>query len=114
MRMPARLALLATLLAPLLAPPAAAQSTRTPRVAIAWDRFYDYDGIVGLYRQLAEANPDLCRLEWLGNSFEGRPMPLLVIASAATGDEAGKPAMWVDGNVHGNEVQGGEACVYLA
>jgi len=114
MRMPARLALLATLLAPLLAPPAAAQSTRTPRVAIAWDRFYDYDGIVGLCRQLAEANPDLCRLEWLGNSFEGRPMPLLVIASAATGDEAGKPAMWVDGNVHGNEVQGGEACVYLA
>ena len=23
-----------------------------------------------------------------------------------------KPAMWIDGNVHGNEVQGGEAVVY--
>jgi Zinc carboxypeptidase len=110
MSTPARLALLAAL----LAAPAAAQATRTPRVAISWDRFYDYNGIVALCTQLAQANPALCRLEWLGESFEGRPMPLLVIANPATGAEMTKSAMWVDGNVHGNEVQGAEACVYLA
>src|SRR6185503_14854786 len=104
------IALLAALLAPALAPPATAQATRTPQLAITWDRFYDYDGIVGLCKQLAAGHPDLCRLEWLGESFEGRPMPLLVIANAATGVETGKSAMWVDGN----EVQGAEACVYLA
>src|SRR5262249_21985787 len=97
-----------------LAAAASAQDTRVPRVQIAWDRLYDYDGIVGLCQQLADANPELCRLQWLGESFEGRNMPLLVISNPHTGPEEGKSAMWVDGNVHGNEVQGGEACVYLA
>jgi hypothetical protein len=107
-----RLLLAAALCA--LSAAAAAQDTRVPRVQIAWDRLYDYDGIVGLCQQLADANPQFCRLEWLGESFEHRNMPLLVISNPATGPEAGKSAMWVDGNVHGNEVQGGEACVYLA
>jgi hypothetical protein len=105
------LLLAATLLA--AAAPAAPQATREPRLPIAWDRFYDYDGIVDLCRQLAQSRPDLCRLEWLGESFEGRPMPLLVVSNPATGAEAGKAAMWVDGNVHGNEVQGAEASLYL-
>jgi hypothetical protein len=95
------------------AAPAAPQATREPRLPITWDRFHDYDGIVALCRQLAQSRPELCRLEWLGESFEGRPMPLLVVSNRATGDEAGKSAMWVDGNVHGNEVQGAEASLYL-
>lgn len=108
-----RLALLTVVLSAGLSAPAVAQSDREPRLPIAWNRYYDYDGIVDLCRRLAESRPDLCRLEWLGESFEGRPMPLLVVANAATGDEADKPAMWIDGNVHGNEVQGAEAAVYL-
>ncbi len=102
------------LLAAFLAPPAPAQAVREPNVPIAWNRFYDVEGITDLCRRLAEAYPDLCRLEFIGESTEGRPMPLLTIANADTGDEADKCAMWVDGNVHGNEVQGSEACVYLA
>jgi len=90
-----------------------AQSDRVPKVEIAWNRYYDYDGIVGLCRRLA-ASSDLCTLEFIGPSVEGRPMPLLTIENAATGEAGGKAAMWVDGNVHGNEVQGAEACVYLA
>ena len=41
-------------------------------------------------------------------------MPLLTIQNPETGDEAGKAAMWIDGNVHGNEIQAAEVCVYLA
>jgi hypothetical protein len=41
-------------------------------------------------------------------------MPLLTIMNPATGAEARKSAMWVDANVHGNEVQGAEAAVYMA
>ncbi|MGQ0552945.1 MAG: M14 family metallopeptidase [Planctomycetota bacterium] len=97
-----------------LSAPAAAQSTRVPRVAITWDRFYDYHGIVELCERLAASRPELCRLEYIGPSWEGRPMPLLTLSNPATGPESGKSAMWVDGNVHGNEVQGAEAAVYLA
>ncbi|MHC4844741.1 MAG: M14 family metallopeptidase, partial [Planctomycetota bacterium] len=91
-----------------------AQSTREPKVEIAWNRFYDYDGIVDLCRRLAASRPDLCTLQFIGPSWEGRPMPLLTIQNPATGPEWTKSAMWVDGNVHGNEVQGAEAAVYLA
>ncbi len=107
----ARFALLAVLL---LAPAPAAQSVREPKVPISWDRFYDYDGIVALCEQLAAGYPELCTLEIIGESVEGRPLPLLTIFNPATGPASGKSAMWVDGNVHGNEVQGSEAAVYLA
>jgi len=108
-----RLALAAIALAMLSAAPIA-QSVREPKVDIAWNRFYDYDGIVDLCRQLAASRPDLCTLEFIGPSWEGRPMPLLTIQNPTTGPEWTKSAMWVDGNVHGNEVQGAEAAVYLA
>jgi len=92
----------------------AAQSVRTPRVAIAWDRFYDYDGLVDICERLAASRPELCKLTYIGASHEGRRMPLLTLSNPQTGPDEGKPAMWVDGNVHGNEVQGSEAALYLA
>ena len=97
-----------------LATPAAGQSVRTPHVAIAWDRFYDYDGLVDLCQRLSAGNPELCRLSFIGTSHEGRRMPLLTLSNRKTGPDESKPAMWVDGNVHGNEVQGSEAALYLA
>ncbi|GJM22121.1 MAG: peptidase M14 [Planctomycetota bacterium] len=104
----------AFLVALAFAPTAAAQSDREPTLPIAWNRFYDYDGIVAISEQLASTFPERCRIEYIGESVEGRPMPLLTISNPATGEESSKPAMWVDGNVHGNEVQGSEAALYLA
>lgn len=86
----------------------------TPKVEIAWNRYYDYAAILDLEQRLAEAWPEFVRLEDIGASYEGRPMRLLVLTNSATGADADKPAMWVDGNVHGNEVQGAEAALYLA
>ncbi len=97
-----------------LAAPASAQSDRTPAIDIAWNRFYNYDGIVALCERLASERPELCRLEYIGPSEEGRPMPLLTLNNESTGAEHTKSAMWIDGNIHGNEVQGGEAAVYAA
>ncbi len=98
----------------LLAPAPSAQVIDGPKVDIAWNRFYDPDGIAELQRKIQAAHPELCRLESIGQSFEGREMWLLTIQNPKTGAELQKPAMWVDGNVHGNEVQGSEACIYLA
>ena len=36
----------------------------------------------------------------------------VTLNNKATGDELSKPAMYVDGNTHANEVQGAEATVY--
>jgi hypothetical protein len=85
-----------------------------PRVEIAWNRYYDYDGILALERRLADAWPEFVELRDIGESHEGRPLRLMILTERATGAHETKPAMWVDGNVHGNEVQGAEAALYLA
>lgn len=95
-------------------PQTTAQSTRDPQVPVAWNRFYDYHGIVELCRQFALEWPELCELSFIGESHEGRPMPLLTLLNRDTGPAESKPAMWIDGNVHGNEVQGAEAALYTA
>ena len=97
-----------------LIPATMAQSTRDHQLPVSWNRFYDYDGIVSLCRQFAAEWPELCELSFVGESHEGRPMPLLTLLNRDTGSAESKPAMWIDGNVHGNEVQGAEAALYTA
>jgi len=102
--------------------PASAQATgfagtaagKEPRVEIAWNRFYDADEIYALLDRLAATWPELLRAEVIGHSEENREMRVYVLNDPATGPDTSKPAMWVDGNVHGNEVQGSEAVVYVA
>ena len=85
-----------------------------PKVEIPWNRFYDTDEIHALLDRLMAAFPDLVEREVIGKSHEGREMRVYTLNDPATGADTEKPAMWVDGNVHGNEVQGAEAAVYFA
>ena len=53
------------------------------------------------------------RLASIGRSYEDRDVWLLTVTNAATGADADRPAFWVDGNIHANEVSGSSACLYL-
>jgi len=86
-----------------------------PRAEIAWNRLYDYEAIYEHLDRLVEAYPDLIALEEdRGRSSQNRELRIYTVTNSATGPASDKPAMWVDGNVHGNEVQGAEAVVYTA
>jgi hypothetical protein len=104
----------ALVLAPLacIASPAAAQQQVPSRVEIAWNRFYDYDEITELLNGLVEAYPELLSLQSIGQSEQGREMWLVTLNNPETGPDTVKPAMWIDGNVHGNEIQAAETVVY--
>ena len=80
----------------------------------ATNRFPDVGGIHDQMFRLAEAYPALCRVERFGTSTKGRPMLALVINNAATGDERDKPAMYIDGAIHANEIQAAETVTYTA
>lgn len=84
------------------------------KVPLRFNRWYNYDELTAAMRQLHQAFPNLTRLESIGKSYQGRDMWLLTIANPKTGAEKGKPAMWVDGNIHGNEIQASEVCLYLS
>ena len=83
-----------------------------PKVEIPWNRFYSPEELYALLDRIEAAFPSLVKHEVIGQSFEKREMRVYTVTNAAKGEDLSKPAMWIDGNVHGNEVQGGEAAAY--
>ncbi len=84
------------------------------RPTFDWTRYFDQDQVTAALQQLHEAYPDLTELESLGKSAEGRDIWQLTITGKQAGDHRTKPAMYVDGAIHGNEIQATEVCLYLA
>jgi zinc carboxypeptidase len=110
---------LAVLVAAACPPPAAAAAakpipTAAPAPQPRFDRLYSYEEIVELLRAYHAAYPRWTRLESIGKSVEGRDLWLLTVMNPATGPEMSKPAMYIDGNTHANEVQGAETALYTA
>ncbi len=68
--------------------------------------------MVGFLQGYAAAYPGWARLESVGKSGQGRDLWMITLQNPATGNELAKPAMYIDGNTHANEVQGGEAALY--
>ena len=62
---------------------------------------------------LHKAYPQLTHLDLVGKSEEGRPVYCLTVNNPKTGPELEKPGIYVDGNIHGNEIQAGEVALYL-
>jgi len=81
-------------------------------VPIAFNRFYDYDETTALLRKLAEAHADIMTLRSIGKSVEGRDLWVVTLTNPATGPAERKAGMYIDANIHGNEVQGTEVCLY--
>jgi len=96
----------------LYAPLASAQQQVPSRVDVSWNRFYDYDEMTQIIHDLVDAYPELLSLESLGKSEQGRDMWLITLNNSKTGEAKDKPAMYIDGNVHGNEIQAAETVLY--
>ncbi|RYF97775.1 MAG: peptidase M14, partial [Chitinophagaceae bacterium] len=92
----------------------AAGSPANPKVAISWNKYYDHAGITEICKKIAAAHPDLVKLESIGKSFEGRDLWCLTITDSRKGKAELKPAMYIDGNIHSNEIQGAEFAMYTA
>ncbi len=84
------------------------------KVPLAFNRLYDYPALTEALKALAAGHPDLLTLKPIGKSVEGRDLWCLTINNPRTGTDITKPAMYVDGNIHGNEVQAAETSLYLA
>jgi hypothetical protein len=85
-----------------------------PKVAAQWNRYHDYAQSTKLLQDLAAAHPDVARLRSLGKSYGGRDMWVLTVTNFERGDEKSRPAMWIDGAIHANEIQSAEVVLYTA
>ncbi|MFQ5429256.1 MAG: M14 family metallopeptidase [Phycisphaerae bacterium] len=112
MTLPRTTACLVAFLWAIAAPAAVAQQDHPSRVPLRFDHLYDYDELSNALHDLARAYPELLTLQSIGTSYEGRSMWLMTINNPGTGSDREKPAMYIDGNIHGNEVQAAEVCLY--
>lgn len=85
-----------------------------PKVQVAWNRYYDWEGITEIMQKLAKAYPELAVLESIGKSYEGRDMWCITITNSKTGKHTDKPAFYIDAAIHGNEIQAVEVATYTA
>ncbi len=78
----------------------------------SWDRWLDHDELNERMEIMARQWPEFLTLETIGQSYGGRDLKIMTINNPATGDELDKAAMFIEANVHGNEIQGGEVVIY--
>ena len=82
------------------------------KVKLDFNRWHDTDELYADLRKLAAAWPKFVKTSSIGKSHEGREIMLVTVNNPDTGPEMSKAAMYIEANVHGNEVQGGEICLY--
>ncbi len=85
-----------------------------PKVAARWNKYHDYAEVTALLQQMAKTHGDRCRLQSLGSTYGGREMWLLTVATCPAEKELERPAFWIDGAIHANEIQATEVALYTA
>ena len=85
-----------------------------PKVEVAWNRYYDSDQLAEIMHRIEKAYPKLARVKSIGKSYKGKDLWLITVSNFENGDPDKKPAMYVDGNIHSNEIQGSEVALYTA
>ena len=85
-----------------------------PKVQVSWNRYYTNEGLYEIYRQLEKAYPELVEVKSIGKSYKGRDLWLLIITNRSNKPYTEKPAFWIDGNIHANEIQTAEVSTYTA
>jgi hypothetical protein len=80
---------------------------------ISWKRYYSYAEWTKIMHDIQKKYPHLADIQSIGKSRMGRDQYLLTITAKSTGKHQDKPAMWVDGAIHGNEVNGIMCSLYV-
>ena len=95
-----------------VASPAGADDPERPLLGLTFDHYYDAAALADALATIHQAFPGWTRLEEMGKSREGRPLWVMSVFDPTGRDPAERPAMYIDANTHGNEVQGAEIALY--
>ncbi|HJN71851.1 MAG: peptidase M14 [Phycisphaerae bacterium] len=90
----------------------AAQAPHPSRVDLHFDHWYDYAEMTKAMEELTAAYPELLTMRSLGKSVGDRDIWLVTLNNPDTGSDREKTAMFIDGNIHGNEIQAAETVLY--
>ncbi|MGY6742027.1 MAG: M14 family metallopeptidase [Cecembia sp.] len=85
-----------------------------PKVQVSWNRYHTNLALEEIMKDMAKQHPNLVRLQSIGKSYQGNDIWVLTVTDFNAGKPEDKPAMWIDGNIHSNEIQGTEFTLYTA
>ena len=83
-------------------------------VTLSFDHFYDHAELTSALQTLEKNYPNLAKVQSIGKSYKGRDLWAIVLSNPKTGPAERKPGYYIDGNIHGNEIQGAEVALYAA
>ena len=85
-----------------------------PKVDVHWNRYHNFTQASAILKNLVKAFPDLAKLQSLGKSYGKRDMWVMTITNFKRNNPKRKPAFWIDGGIHANEIQSVEVSLYTA
>ncbi len=77
-----------------------------------WDRLYPNAEILEMMRDYERAYPGWVKVESIGKTSAGGDTWLMTVTNPKTGAADTKPAVYIDGSTHANEIQGTETTIY--
>ncbi|HHY68898.1 MAG TPA: M14 family metallopeptidase [Bacillota bacterium] len=82
-------------------------------MSITFDKYHTYQEIEDFLKSCISEHPNLCNLETVGKSFQGRDIWMLEVTNKETGSAKDKPGVYLDGNIHAGEVAGCETVLWI-
>ena len=87
---------------------------RSAAPVVQFEHFYSYEEIDGFLRALADTFSDLCRVESIGRSSEGRDIHLLTLTDFTTGSPEERPGYVIHAGIHAHELASAHAALHIA
>ncbi|UCE21612.1 MAG: hypothetical protein JSV46_05200 [Candidatus Aminicenantes bacterium] len=81
-------------------------------VKLSFDHFYNTAELTAALKALQKANPQFMKMVSLGKTYQGRDIWGVILNNPKTGPAEHKSGFYIDGNIHGNEIQGTEVALY--
>ncbi len=78
----------------------------------SWDRYHTHAEMVQVLEAFHAWYPELTRLDTIGTSIHGHPLVIMEVTNRATGAAAEKPALYLDGGIHAQELTASEVVLY--
>jgi len=82
------------------------------KVKLSFDHFYDQEELTQTLKAFEKAYPQFVTVKSLGKTHLGRDIWSIILNNSKTGPAEHKPGYYIDGNIHGNEIQGTEVAIY--
>jgi hypothetical protein len=83
-----------------------------PDGTVDWNRYYTHDETNRIMEELARLHPELAEVRIIGKSFLGAGLTLVAVTNRATGPAEEKPALYLDGGIHAQELTGSSVALY--